>query len=174
MSNFTSWDAYQIFERKVLKSSRFIFDERTQFFLDTVIATAKNRTKSIKKDSILWRAQNGHDYRPLEIQGEEDSIEIPAPFLPERMYPFKDKASEGRVNPKGIPSLYLSTDYKTCMAELRPWKHSLISVGEFRMNRELKIIDCSINHKKPIYFLDPPQDQNSINNAVWSHIDHAF
>lgn len=173
MPKFSNWNAYQSFEKKVLNRNRYIFDAETQNFLNILLDTAKERVKGIKKDSILWRSQVGHDFKPIEVEDKEE-IEIPAPFLPKRMYPFKSKASEGRVNPKGIPALYLSTDHKTSMAELRPWKHSLISVGEFKINRNLKVIDCSKHHEKPIYYLDPPEDKETINNAVWSHVDHAF
>jgi len=50
---------------------------------------------------------------------------------------------EGRMNPKGIPCLYLSDDRDTAMTEVRPWLGLEISVGEFRVARDLNVIDCS-------------------------------
>lgn len=54
------------------------------------------------------------------------------------MKPLRDKASEGRANPKGIPYLYLATTKEAPMSEVRPWIGSDISVGQFKLISQLQ------------------------------------
>ncbi|WP_340106919.1 RES family NAD+ phosphorylase [Rhodohalobacter sp. 8-1] len=171
---FSKWNAFQAFEKRILNKNRFIFNEETKFFLDAVLESAKERVRVIDKNTNFWRAQIGHDFTTIGVRKEDQSIQIPSPFRPERMTPLTAKAYEGRINPKGIPTLYLSTDSKTAMAEARPWKFSLISVGMFAMVNDIKVIDCSKDHDRPIFYVKPPQDAQNIKKAVWSHIDSAF
>jgi hypothetical protein len=58
------------------------------------------------------------------------------------MKPRPNQASEGRVNPKGIPCLYGATSPNTAVAEVRPWKGELVSVGKFTLCRSVEIIEC--------------------------------
>ena len=60
--------------------------------------------------------------------------------------PPAHKTTEGRVNPRGISYLYLATNLKTAVAEIRPWIDAKISVGEFVTVRPLTIIDCTKYH----------------------------
>jgi hypothetical protein len=108
------------------------------------------------------------------MSDEEMDVEIPAPFPPERMKPLAHSAREGRVNPKGIPCLYLATDKDTAMAEVRPWLGLYVSVGQFRTLKELMIVDCSVSHAslQDWYFEEPnPKDREK---AVWAALDRAF
>jgi len=92
------------------------------------------------------------------------------------MKPLSNKASEGRVNPKGIPYLYLATDKETAMAEIRPWLGSEISVGQFKILQDLVVVDCSIHegHKGGFTFYLKEPNPEKRERAVWSDIDDAF
>ena len=50
-------------------------------------------------------------------------------------------ATPGRANPKGIPYLYLSDSAKTTYYEVRALYLDKLSVGTFRIKRDLKLID---------------------------------
>jgi RES domain-containing protein len=117
---------------------------------------------------IGWRAQLGHDYHPDEWDND-----VPSPHGAARMKPLPDRAQEGRVNPKGIPCLYLATARDTAMSEVRPWVGSLVSVAQFRTVRALNIIDCSVHHARNPLFLDEPTTEDR-EQAVWANIDRAF
>jgi hypothetical protein len=99
----------------------------------------------MKEGFVLWRAQLGHEYRE-EKQGDE-VFEIEAAYSPARMKPLPDKAYDGRANPKGIPCLYLATRKETALSEVRPWIGSYVSVGQFKILRDVELIDCSREHK---------------------------
>lgn len=55
--------------------------------------------------------------------------------------PPKEIAPAGRANPIGIPYLYLSDSAKTTYFEVRALYLDQLSVGTFRIERELKLVD---------------------------------
>ncbi len=174
MNEFKSWQSYSIFAHKVMNYCRYIHDEEVASFLETVWETSDNRVKKIKEGSKLWRAQIGCDYRKIHENGEYIYDEE-VPYSKIRMTPLPDRASEGRANPKGIPYLYLSTEKKTALSEVRPWVGSNISLAIFKIKRELKVIDCSEHANSKIPFLlggEPSPEKKE--EIVWAHIDNAF
>jgi hypothetical protein len=152
MKTFKSWQSYSQFEIAIKHHSRFIHSTDVEIFCQTVLETAESRIESFPKNSILWRAQLGHGWR---FENEEVG-EIPAPHEPERMCPRAGRATEGRANPKGIPYLYLSSNRETALAEVRPWVGSSISVGQFKIVRELKVVNCTTETKGFKYYFKEP------------------
>lgn len=91
------------------------------------------------------------------------------------MKPQWDKATEGRVNPKGILCLYLSDDMKTAMTEVRPWVGVKISVAESRTTANLNVVDCSIDSYFPggdYLDADPTPEQREA--MAWWLINEAL
>lgn len=176
---FRSWQSYWRFRTAVTNSSRYIFDKETENFLAVVLTTCKSRKKTIKKGVIFWRSQLGGNVRPVYDDEGNEIADEPCPCPIERMKPLKFVASEGRANPKGIPYLYLAASRETAMSEVRPWIGSKISVAQFKIKKELAIIDCSVNHSaNPLYFdlergFYEPSDEEK-EKSVWAHIDKAF
>ena len=176
---FNSWRSFSDFASKTCHETRYIYTTETVQFIDEVLLSSKSREKLLKKGSRLWRAQIGNE---LETFYDEDGNEIGEsefPYQQKRMYPLSCAAKEGRANPKGIPCLYLATDYNTAVSECRPWVGINLSVGEFITTRDLKIIDCSTQtEERQIYydlddgFYEPNERDREI--AVWSDINHAF
>lgn len=172
MALFKSWQSFWQFEHAVKNKSRYIRDKVQDDFLKTVLTTSKDRIKSIPGGGILWRSQLGHGSEPI-YDRDEHIDDTPGPLPSERMKPKPGTAAEGRANPKGIPYLYLATDKETAMSEVRPWVGSYVSVGQFKIVRDLSLIDCSLRHQNSlIYFEEPNAEERE--RAVWSHIDHAF
>lgn len=50
-------------------------------------------------------------------------------------------ATAGRANPAGIAYLYLASNQKTAVSELRPHVGDSIAIGTFKLRRRLKVID---------------------------------
>ncbi len=68
--------------------------------------------------------------------------ETPKPYtLAEMGAPPQEKTSSGRVNPPGIPYLYLANEALTAISEVRPQVGELITVAEFRRTKTLLIAD---------------------------------
>ena len=168
---FRSWRSFWNFHHSVSREFRYIRSPENEEFIDTVRETCQARKVSLDENTILWRAQLGHEWR--EQRQDEAVFEIPCPYPPDRMKPQSDKASDGRANPKGIPCLYLATHLETAICEIRPWIGSYVSVAQFKILRTLKLVDCSIGYNKHPVFLEEPEPEKR-NNAVWSHIDRAF
>ena len=75
-------------------------------------------------------------YRSRVIPKEQKKIKCS-----EMGCPPHNLATPGRANPKGIPYLYLSDSAKTTYYEVRALYLDKLSVGTFRITRDLKLID---------------------------------
>ena len=173
MNEFKSWQSYWNFANSVRRCYRFIRTDEDNGFLREVVRTSESRIENLPMGYPLWRAQVGHRWEDV-YEGNVFIEKIPAPYHPERMKPSPKHATEGRINPKGIPVLYLSTQRDTAMSEVRPGLRSLVSCAQFRTKRNLRIIDCYRYHDKElIFYLDEP-DAPKKEKAVWRQIDQAF
>jgi hypothetical protein len=172
MPEFKSWRSFRQFEEVTKNKTRYVHAPEVEEFLDTVLQTSKKRVELLAKEKILWRGQIGCDWEPIYEQGEHID-ENPVPHPPARMKPLRDRANEGRANPKGIPCLYLATNRDTALAEVRPWIGSSISVGQFKMLRELRLINCTTDKQGFIYYLKEPS-AGKREESVWADIDRAF
>lgn len=170
---FKSWWDYMTFSHAVKHKSRFVHDKVVTAFLDTLLQTSKTRHRHIPADRYVWRAQSG---AVTEIR-EQDDVEYDelVPYPVHRMKPLPYSAHEGRVNPKGIPCLYVATDKETAMSEVRPSVGDKISLAQLRLTRELTLIDFSVGHENagtPLFLEEPSPKKRE--NAVWTHVDQAF
>jgi len=168
MAKFKSWRSFEKFRLEITRERRYVRTRESNAFLNAVAATCSERVETIPIGWIGWRAQIGHGWR------KEDDDEFPCPHSVERMKPLTDRAHEGRGNPKGIPCLYLATDRVTAMSEVRPWIGSFVSLAQFQTVRELRVVDCSVNHSSGFvfYFDEPPPEERV--KVVWADIDRAF
>lgn len=166
---FKSWRDYWTFSREIMRERRFVRSDKAEAFLTAVAATIGERNLPIRKDFIAWRAQLGHDWE----EDPQAGVEVPTPYSRQRMTPRKGRASEGRVNPKGVPCLYVATKKETAMSEVRPWIGSYVSVSQFRVLRDLRIVNCTLGHDRtPLFLAEPGNTKRE--QAVWAHIDRAF
>ena len=172
MEEFESWDGYHKFAFSVQRTARHIFEGHVYKFLETVIATSEKRKRNLPVGRFLWRAQQGDHWEEVSVGGE--TFPDQQPLLPERMKPLPHSAREGRVNPKGIPCLYLADDKDTAMAEIRPWVGSYISVGQFKTLRNLNLVDCSVKHAQGLTFYHTEPAPAKREEAVWAEIDRSF
>jgi hypothetical protein len=183
MVPFKSWDSYGDFSREVVRRRRYVRTPDAEDFLHAIASTCKARLRPVRQGTIFWRAQLGHDSQVLDQQTD---YEEDVAFGPSRMKPRRERAPEGRANPKGIPCLYLSNTRNAAMSEVRPWVGAMVSVGQFQITRPLTIVDCSVLHGQ--YFnlafgsrtfdalsgkLTPP-DETENEKIVWAAIDSAF
>jgi hypothetical protein len=89
------------------------------------------------------------------------------------MKPPLGMATEGRVNARGRPCLYLATHRESAIGEVRPWVGSYVSVGVFEVIRDMRTVNTtsdSVRHL--IYFEEPSIAARESEN--WSEIDRAF
>lgn len=178
MKRFQSYKDYWIFQNEVKNTSRYVWSDKVKEFFCAFEATCKKREDKIPKKSVLWRAQLGNSWRREGINDEKgnvvDYIEEESPFSPDRMKPKKNHCLDGRANPKGLPCLYLTTYKDTALAEVRPWIGAYISLAQFRILKEIIIINFTMDEVKEsiIYFNEPSLDETE--KKVWSDINKTF
>lgn len=178
---FASWRSYQEFTRRVRHKRRYVWDAEIRAFLDTVLATLRERDVRITEGTILCRAQQGVSDDPVVEEGVEVGEE-PHGYGATRMKPQLNRAREGRVNPVGIPILYLASDEKTAISEVRPGMGAEISVAQFKVLRDLRAVNLSVGHGQiSIGHLtfnhllgEEAPNAEAKDKAVWIDIDNAF
>ena len=177
MAEFESPEDFKAFSQCVRFRTRHLLDAASLRFLATLIETCEKRKRTMEKGRSLWRAQLGHAWEVEEVEVSIDGgvakRPIAAPFGRERMIPLLDRASEGRVNPKGIPCLYLSTEMRTAMTEVRPWVGSFVSVANFRVLKDLMLVDCSSDVRRgwSVFGDYSPEEREKM---VWEDINDEF
>ena len=170
---FASWRSYQNFSVKVRHSNRYVWPTEVQKFIDTVLAAIKNRDAIVSSSHHFYRAQNG-----VEFDEEQGDVG----YGPARMKPIRQFAQEGRANPSGILVLYLATNIKTAISEVRPWIGEYISVALFKIVRELKLLNLSEGfgqtswgHLSFDHLASKNEPEPKIRErCVWIDIDNAF
>ena len=172
MGEFKSWRSYWEFCHAITQRTRYVHEPEVEQFLDAVLATHQSRVEIMPAGAMLWRAQLGYELWHSD-EGDDQTGEEPFPFSQKRMKPIPGCAREGRVNPKGIAYLYLATHRDTALAEVRPWMGSLISVGQFRVKRDLTIVNCTTDEKSRHLFFEEPAAQQR-ETAVWYDVDEAL
>jgi hypothetical protein len=68
----------------------------------------------------------------------------------------------------------MAVDRHTALAECRPWIGSLVSIGAFKINRDLKVVDCTRGTDKHLLFLDGEPTAKKKSEAVWADVGRAF
>jgi hypothetical protein len=177
------WSSFLSFKHKKQREERYFHDKETRQFFDVLLASAKERIESIPKGQEYWRAQLNCDWEPArDLDGSVIDYNV-VPYSSERMKPKSDEASEGRINSKGIPCLYLATDEKTALSEVRPWVGSYVTIAQFETIRELTIIDCSRGEIDPmnvtacdldkLWKLGQRTPEDNI-KCIWRWVDKEF
>ncbi len=165
---FKSYMDYFHFLLLVKHQYRYTINEEVRTFLSNVVDSLDHRVATIQQGQEFWRAQLGYDEKTID----EVSFEQ-LPYSIARMKPDVKFTGDGRINPKGIMSLYLASSKETAMSEVRPWMNAEISCARFVTSRPLRIIDCSVHEGKNLLNWDKISPEQ-IQEAIWAQIDNAF
>jgi RES domain-containing protein len=128
----------KVWQRLVIglrSENRFSLPEEPAKFVELLIDYArKHKTITLPRNTSLYRARIN----------ESNSD---APFALDRMgAPPANLAGHGRLNPKGIPYLYLASDQITAVSEVRPWIGCDITVAEFSLVYDCELVNFSNKH----------------------------
>jgi hypothetical protein len=138
---FRTDEDFDDFAEYIRRRARCILGGRQQEFVDAVLFTSKKRTAVMPKGQVLWRATLGYVAEEGVSPYDVFFLESIDPHPLERMKPLKDRAQEGRINPKGIPCLYAPTDAETAMMETRPWVGSVLTVSQLVLLKQITAVD---------------------------------
>ncbi len=167
MVDFNSLFDFLFFCDRVIRDFRYFFSDDDERFLQAVADTCEAQKTVLKKGTKLWRAQLG--CKENKDQEYPNSIQF-YPYSHDRMKPIPRECAEGRINPKGIAYLYLSDDCRTAMSEVRPWIGAQVTIGEFWVRSDLKILDI----RSPEFPGNNAPDHILIEWANWEQIGRAF
>ena len=135
-----------------------------------VAESSKSRATKLTKGSKFRRAQEAckrdSSIHHHELFAHEDSR--PAP--PKRMKPLPYSAHEGRVNPKGIPCLYMATDNNTAMTEVCPQAASILTVAKMVLTCDVIVVDCTCDSSFELKDETPER----LERNAWYCINEAF
>ena len=88
--------------------------------------------------------------------------------------PPKGKSSPGRINPEGISVLYVASDTKTVLNEVRATTFDYVSIGEFRVKKEIKVVNLSaISRTSPFLYISEIE-KYFVNRTVFQEMANDF
>jgi hypothetical protein len=152
---------YHEFANSVKHSARYIHQDPAREFISKVLAALQQRSSCLSEGQVLRRAQRGYTM----VAREGVLLKSMMPHPAERMVPTVGHSTDGRVTARGIPCLYLASDVRTAVAEVRPWVGAYVSVARFQLVRQCKPVDCSARKSEK---LDKEQTR------LWKDISSAF
>lgn len=101
-------------------------------FTRELISEVASHTRAVDVETQLFRAR----INPPALSGGVRSLG------PEDMgMPPNHLAPANRLNASGIPHLYLAEQPETAVAEVRPWRSALVTVGTWRAAKALQLVD---------------------------------
>ncbi|MDR6521203.1 RES family NAD+ phosphorylase [Variovorax atrisoli] len=101
-------------------------------------------TTEIKAGEVVYRARVGIEARKSVMQGGFEREYHYAPFTGSQIgAPPPNIASAGRANRAGVSFFYCATNGPTAIAEIRPHPGDRVSMGAFRVKRDLRAYDLS-------------------------------
>lgn len=112
--------------------NRFHLSVGTERFVSNLVEYAhRAKTVQLEQNSLFWRARVNDmaANKPLLL----DQLGSPPPHL----------AGHGRLNPSGIPYLYLASNELTAISEVRPWSGAQLTVAKFHTTRPLRLANFS-------------------------------
>ena len=121
--------------REIRFENRFFLSEVPTKFVAGLIKYAKQfKIHQFSASSRFYRARV-HEFKMVEPH-----------YSPEQMgSPPAHKTTHGRLNPVGIPYLYLASNIDTAVSEVRPWIGCNITAAEFTLNRDISVVNFSKN-----------------------------
>lgn len=125
-------EKYSDFVDELKFGRRYFLSDSSKEFLSSIKKLAEGNTFLLKQGDTLYRA------RKNEFKGHQPFAE---PWSAEEMKPKPNMKAEGRANPYNITMIYLASSEETAIAEVRPDVGFPVTVGEFKVVKELKLVD---------------------------------
>lgn len=153
-----NWDGISDISRNIEYNNP---DVISKWIIEKIGSHIKPLQKEIESVD-LYRARIGVKdiLHYAELGDEPENVYIPYK-KGEIGAPWPKYASEGRFNRSGTAYLYLASDRETAINEIRPSVGHYVSIGQFRIEKKLQIIDFT-----NIDFYDYATNDNSIDEYV--------
>ena len=177
MSLFKSEDDWLNFCQYLTYRNRYILDPVSEDFLAALNDTSKKRTSTVESGKIFYRSRIGSDKGWHHHDSNKFSVGdyyFRGAISPDKMGPPPSEVSpNGRMNPNGVSYLYLAGDRETAIAEMRPWLGEEISVGEFELLKDVRLLDTSNDNTLDTNLNHNAKPRN-IENLIWGRINQTL
>jgi len=140
-------------QRQLEEKNYFLLEEDARKLL---VPHTRNLERFIEAEKILYRSRIGFKHRATPLFGWGDTWHYKPYDVDQLSAPRPLAAGGGRLNRPGVAYLYLATDEKTAISEVRPHPGHHVSVGAFQCSSRLRIADfnaisireyCDSDHK---------------------------
>lgn len=133
---FKDMQVWQRFVLELKRENRFSLSEEPSRFVDLLLEYAgTHKVVALPERTVLFRA------RINDREGDRNPVALENMGMPPAHL-----AGHGRLNPRGIPYLYLASDQLTAVSEVRPWIGAKITVAAFSLEKECRFINFSKRH----------------------------
>jgi hypothetical protein len=186
-ARFESPEEWRHFQAYLKNQNRYVLSFKWQQFINAIIATSAKRGFLLEKNTPMARARIGcleygspalknGVHEALHVThsfGAQHAVVRPLPYE-EMIGPPRKKAVEGRLNPSGIPYLYLANNKETAIAEVRPWVGAYVSVAYFELLKDQLLIDLTKDFRNRASRAKGQPSTQTLERAIWSQINQSF
>jgi RES domain-containing protein len=153
------WDWLWAINNNIELNNPYIIAKEICNKLENLIKPLESKISNV----VLYRARIGIDTMLLKPGfSEEDTYKVAIPFRKSKIgAPKPSLSNDGRFNRKGTSYLYLASTMETAINEIRPSVGHDVSIGQFRISKEVKIIDFT-----KLDFYDYAYSDNKIEEYV--------
>ena len=116
-----------------------------RFHIENVLDLEKLQTLLSYYEKSITRGKRFYRARISSLEGHP---------IEKMRNPPKELARPGRANPEGISYLYLSDNELTTLYEVRASLYDYVTIGEFRLLEDIKVVDLRGNNFDPIYLAE--------------------
>ncbi|MDF0674039.1 MAG: RES family NAD+ phosphorylase [Nitrospira sp.] len=152
--------------KDIRSRNRFTPSKSSQYLVSQLIEYARLRRHCVLAEGQVFHRARIHPFNPEELSSY--------PLPPEEMNaPPAEKTKGGRLNPEGIPYLYIATNEATAIAEVRPWQRAAVSVATLYLVRDVNVVDFC----RPTLELPPatePEDWEKGQEFTWGMVGDSF
>lgn len=169
-----TYEALKLFIDEVSSSNRYVLGENGTQLKEFIKDKTITRETKLSPMTHFYRAQRG-----FSDERNAENPKLLKAHSYERMIPLPEAAKEGRVNPKGIPCLYLADGPLSAIYEMRPWIGEIVSVAHFVSSRSYRIVDLTSDNEdsiliKKLFNRELPTNAKDVERQIWSDLNRTF
>ncbi len=132
LHEYVAWDAFADSLRS--RNRHFVSGTDSSYFTELVDGCLACRYTLAPEWKDLYRVR----IMPVAQQTDTEPLSIL-----DMGAPPSDRASEGRLNPEGIPYFYAALEPETAIAEVRPWPKARFTIAQFATRWSLDVLDLT-------------------------------
>lgn len=142
---------WEEFIQGIRHTHRF-FNPNAKDFLDSVFSLLSTDNGELKPEVVRIIPKGEELYRARTVADHKTATKIQDSPHAELGTPPKDKASNQRMTPNGIPALYCALERGTCLSEIRSITGDVVVSGAMTPTTQLKLLDLT-----KLELVEPPK-----------------